>query len=82
MAKKKKAKTKTRGTPQRQIKIVVPGGLHVADKKVLQKIADLLTAAGAAPDKGKIAIVDANDLGQPTHKDLETNEVIAKTTCP
>lgn len=53
MAKKKKAKTKTRGTPQRQIKIVVPGGLHVADKKVLQKIADLLTAAGAVPTRGK-----------------------------
>ena len=82
MAKKKKAKTKTRGTPQRQIKIVVPGGLHAADKKVLQRIADLLTAAGTLPDKGKITIVDANNLDQPTHNDLETNEMMAKTTCP
>jgi hypothetical protein len=82
MAKKKKAKTKTRGTPQRQIKIVVPGGLHAVDKKVLQGIADLLTAAGAAPDTGKITIVDANDLDQPTQNNLSTNEVTAKTTCP
>jgi hypothetical protein len=82
MAKKKKAKTKTKGTPQRQIKIVVPGGLHAVDKKVLQGIADLLTAAGAAPDTGKITIVDANDLGQPTQDDLTTNEMRAETTCP